>query len=103
MGDTALLVIDVQVGLVDEPGHNVGQLLANIRQLLDRARASQTPVIYIQHCGPAGDLLAPDTASWQIHPDIVPAAGETVIRKQHPDSFQDTGLSDELARRAIRK
>jgi nicotinamidase-related amidase len=54
----ALLVIDVQVGLVDSDGehaaHQGAQMLENINRLIVTARAAGTPVIYIQHDGGAG-------------------------------------------------
>ena len=49
---TALLVIDVQVGIIDHfPSYNKDQVLANINDLLTKARAARVPVIYLRHDG----------------------------------------------------
>ena len=44
--DTALVVIDVQVGLIEE-AYRCNEVLASINILLSKARATGTPVIYI--------------------------------------------------------
>lgn len=95
---TALLVVDVQVGLIDgaNPAHHKSAVLANIQSLLQKARASQTPVIYIQHAGDEGDSLEVHSAGWQFHPQIAPQEGETVLSKRASDSFYQTSLQQEL-------
>ena len=103
--NTALLVIDVQIGLVDgggaEPAYAGEQMLTNINRLLTAARAAGTPVIYIKHDGGAGGRLEAGSPGWAIHPAIAPAAGELVIRKRASDSFLDTPLQRELAAQNI--
>src|SRR5712691_9887021 len=49
--DTALVVIDAQIGVVGEAYHH-DEVLSNITLLLDRARTSGTSVIYVQHMNP---------------------------------------------------
>src|SRR4051812_25090265 len=103
--NTALLVIDVQIGLVDsggqQPAHQGEQMLENLNRLLVAARTAGTPVIYIQHDGDAGGRLEAGSAGWAIHPAIAPAAGELVIRKRASDSFLGTSLQRELAAQNI--
>lgn len=101
---TALLVIDVQLGMFEEsdPVHRGDELLATINDLITRARNAGIPVIYIQHSGRDDHLLEPGSPGWPIHPAIVPAKGELVIHKRHPDSFQETDLQHELEIRGIR-
>jgi nicotinamidase-related amidase len=98
---TALLVVDVQVGLIDgaSPAYNKSAVLANIQALLQQARATQTPVIYIQHEGDTDSILAINSPGWQIHPQIAPQAGEPVLSKRAADSFYQTALQQELAAR----
>ena len=100
--DTALLVIDVQSGLMEEV-YQPDELLDTVKGLLERARSSDTPVVYVQHDGPVGDSLEAGTSGWQIHPRIAPREGETVVRKQSPDAFHATSLQAELARRNIKR
>ena len=48
-GNTALLVIDAQLGMFDEsdPVHRGDELLSTIGDLITRARESGVPVIYV--------------------------------------------------------
>ena len=72
--DTALVVIDVQVGLIEE-AYRCNEVLASINILLSKARATGTPVIYIQHDEPKGYQLEVGTPAWEIHPAIAPQKG----------------------------
>jgi nicotinamidase-related amidase len=105
MGDVALLVIDVQMfGFgEDSPVHAGESLLANLCDLVARARAAGVPVIYVQHCGAEGELDELGAPAWEIHPAIAPAAGEPVVQKRHPDAFQETTLLQELESRNIKR
>ena len=102
--DTALLIVDVQLGMFseNEPIHNGDALLTTLGDLIARARAASVPVIYIQHSGGEGHELNPSAPGWPIHPAIAPAEGEWVIHKRHPDSFQETNLQHELEERGIK-
>jgi nicotinamidase-related amidase len=99
---SALLIIDVQVGLVElMPAEIQSSVLPRIKTLLTKARGSKIPVIYIQHDGAKGHPLETHTKGWQIHPFVTPAAGEQVIRKRESDSFFETDLQNELVKRGI--
>ena len=101
--NTALLVIDVQVGIIEGFQAYCGrEVLERINKLLAKARASNTPIIYIQHDGEAGHPLEAGTAGWEIHPDINPHDGELIIRKRASDSFYETTLQKELESRRIK-
>jgi nicotinamidase-related amidase len=98
----ALLIIDVQVGLVKLiPAETRDGVISRIETLLSRARASGTPVIYIQHDGPRGHPLETHTKGWEIHPSIKPLDTESVVRKRESDSFFETSLQQELEKRGI--
>src|SRR5262245_56954755 len=65
---TALLVIDVQVGIIDHfPSYNKDQVLTNINNLLTRARAARVPVIYLH-----------TTAERGIRRKRIPQAGRSI-------------------------
>ncbi len=102
--NTALVIIDVQLGMFDEsdPVYDGDDLLARIGSLIGRARESGIPILFIQHDG-AGENhpLRPDKPGWALHPALPRAVEDTVIRKRHPDAFQETALQDELQRRGI--
>ncbi len=96
--DTALLVIDTQVGII-EPAYRGKEVLENISTLIEKARTAGVPVIYVQHNDPWLEIGTPE---WQIHPSIAPQEGDPIIRKQSPDSFNNTRLQQELERRGIK-
>ena len=101
--NTALVVIDVQVGIIEGGrAYCVGEVLERISSMLTQARAAGTAVIYVQHDGPEGHAVEVDSPGWRIHPAIAPAPGELVVRKRASDSFFDTTLQNELEERGIR-
>lgn len=100
MTQTALVIIDTQVGVI-EPAYQSVAVLERIKSLLAQARTSHTPVIYVQHDEPEGYELAVGTPNWQIHPAIAPQAGEAIVNKRASDSFYNTSLDQELRARGI--
>lgn len=101
--DAALLIIDVQVGIIEGfhayRGHEV---LEQINALRTKAGASNTPVIYIQHDGTEGDPLEVGSDGWQLHPAIKPREEDLIIRKRASDSFFETTLQRELEARGVK-
>jgi nicotinamidase-related amidase len=96
----ALLIIDVQIGLVRlMPPELQDRVLSNIALLLNRARSSRIPVLFVQHDGETGHPIETHTPAWAIHPAISPLPGEPVIRKKASDSFFETQLATELQAR----
>lgn len=96
--NSALVIIDIQVGMIESERANHTIALANICTLLERARASTLPIIYIQHDGPEGHGLARGSENWQIHPAITPRAGEIIVHKTASDGFHKTSFHTELQR-----
>lgn len=105
-GSTALLIIDVQLGMFQSPlippVHDHARLLATLAGLVQRARRARVPIIYVQHGGGKGHPLEQGTAPWRIHPVVAPKRGEPVVRKRYCDSFQQTELGRWLKARSIR-
>jgi len=95
--NTALLVIDVQNGVVSA-AHDRDAVIANIAGLVDKARSQDVPVVWIQH---SDDDMPLDSDSWQIVPELKPDASEPVVRKLYGDSFEATELEDVLADRGV--
>ncbi len=98
--DTALVVIDVQMGVVGEAYHR-DEVLENIQLLLGRARSSGIPVLYVQHNEPG--MMEPGMPLWQIHPAVAPHENEPAIQKESPDAFHETRLQEELEARGIKR
>ncbi len=101
---TALLIIDVQIGLFnikDFPIFQEEQLIKNIQTLLDKARKVKVPIFYIQHNDPKGKRLENGTENWKIRSEITPRFGDIIIQKYNSDSFLGTNLDEELHKRDI--
>ena len=95
--NTALVVIDVQNDVVVN-AYERDRVVAAISGLVDKARAEQVPVIWVQH---ADDGLVADTEGWQYVPELQRNDAEPLIHKHYGDSFEDTALESELAQRGI--
>ena len=101
--DTALLIIDVQVGIIEGfHAYRAREVLDQIDRLLSKARATNVPIIYVQHDGEPGHPLEVGTEGWQIHPDITPHKEDLIVRKRASDSFFETTLQRELESRGIK-
>jgi nicotinamidase-related amidase len=100
---TALVVIDVQNGMFesDPAPYRGGEVLQRISGLLERARASGTPIFHVQHDGGPGDVLCKGTPGFAHHPVVAPKGGEPVIEKRHISAFHDTDFQSRLERAGI--
>ncbi len=94
---TALLVIDVQNGVVAN-AYNRDGVIANINALVDKARSEKVPVVWVQHCD---DQLLRDSESWQYVPELVRLDSEPLVHKSYGDSFEGTELEALLAERGV--
>lgn len=95
--NTALLVIDVQNGVVGAaPGRD--DVVANINRLVDRARREAVPVIWVQH---QDDELVPGTDAWNYVPELTFDGTEPLVHKKYGDSFEGTELEELLGERGV--
>jgi nicotinamidase-related amidase len=101
MKDIALLVVDVQKGLIGGHPYREIELLEEIRALTERARANGVEVVYVRHCEDEGPFM-PGTATWQVHPAIAPLEGERVFDKRFNSAFKDTGLDEYLRGKGVK-
>jgi len=97
--NSALLIIDVQNGVVAN-AHDRDAVIANINKLVDKARAEQVPVVWVQH---ADEGLVKGSESWQYVPELVRQDSEALVHKAYGDSFEGTDLEAVLAARGIGK
>jgi nicotinamidase-related amidase len=91
--NTALLVIDVQNDVVAGT-HNRDGVVANIAVLVDKARAGDVPVVWVQH---SADGMPQGSDGWRFVPELTQQESEPVVHKRYPDSFEDTDLEAVLA------
>jgi len=94
---TALLVIDVQNGVVAN-AHNRDGVIANINTLVGKARAEDVPVVWVQH---TSEELPRGSETWEYVPELVRDDTEPVVHKTYGDSFEDTDLEAVLAERRV--
>jgi nicotinamidase-related amidase len=91
--NTALLVVDVQNGVVAQ-AHERDAVVANIGRLVDRAREEGVPVVWVQH---TEDHLPKGSDKWRIVPELAPDDAEPHIEKSYGDAFEDTALETALS------
>lgn len=91
---TALLVIDVQNGVV-EGAHERDAVVANIAGLVEKARERQVPVVWVQHS--EEPHLPRGSDAWRIVPELAPDPAEPLVEKSYGDSFEATTLESVLA------
>jgi nicotinamidase-related amidase len=91
--NTALLVVDVQQGVVEgSPGRDT--VVANIGSLVEKARQDDVPVVWVQH---SDEGLAKGSDAWKIVAELSPDEAEPLIEKSYGDSFEDTDLETVLS------
>ena len=95
--NTALVVIDMQNDVVAN-AHQRDDVIANINTLVDKARAEQVPVIWVQDSLDGADH---DSQGWHYVPELQRIDSEPLIHKDYGDSFEDTTLESELAARGV--
>ncbi|QNK40392.1 cysteine hydrolase family protein [Caproicibacter fermentans] len=103
MKNTALLVVDVQNGLMDEGPYQGEQVLKNIEALIPVCRENDVEVIYIRHDGGKGSELEPGTGGFEICARISPQSDEKIFTKTYNSAFLKTGLKDYLTQKGIRE
>jgi nicotinamidase-related amidase len=94
---TALILIDIQNdyfpgGRMELEGSPAASLRAG--ELLNLFRERNLPIFHIQHISSrkGASFFLPDTTGVEIHANVRPFPGETVLQKHFPNSFRDTGL-----------
>jgi nicotinamidase-related amidase len=93
----ALLVIDMQNGVVGA-AYERDRVIGNIRTLVDRARAQDVPVVWVQH---SDEQLERGSEAWQYVPELLRLDTEPVVHKNYGDSFEETDLEQLLAARSV--
>ncbi len=96
----ALVVIDIQNeyfpgGAIPLP--NAAGAAGRAAEAIESARAAGLPVVHIRHEEPdSNEYFVPGSRGAETNAAVVPAEGETVIVKHHPNSFLETDLAERL-------
>lgn len=109
MAHSALLVMDVQNGIVERVPDSSGSLLAALARATTAARRSAVPVVYVRVAfrpsgaeisqrnrsfsaiGSAGGMGLDDPAT-QIHPAVAPGPDDVVVVKKRVSAFTGSDL-----------
>jgi nicotinamidase-related amidase len=89
----ALLVVDVQDAVVKR-AHRRDAVVANIANLVGKARRDRIPVIWVRH---SSEDLPKGSVGWQIVPELAPAEAEPIVEKNYGDAFENTNLESLLS------
>jgi nicotinamidase-related amidase len=95
--NTALVVVDVQNGVVAE-AYRRDAVVAKIATVVDKARTASVPIIWVQH---SDDGLRIGSPEWEYVPELSRVSSEALIAKTYPDAFEDTNLEAVLEGGAI--
>lgn len=94
---TALLVVDVQNDIVGG-SYNRDSVVANVATLVEKARAEDVPVVWVQH---SDENIVHGSDGWRYVPELIRRDDEPVVEKQYGDAFEDTDLEAVLARLGV--
>ena len=99
----ALLILDIQVGLVHGPEKpwRCEALLQTVNTLMDKARSAGAPIFLARHIGPAGSPIEPGSPLTEVAQELKLLGDEVVFEKQRPNAFEMTDLADNLRSRGV--
>ncbi len=95
--NTALMVIDVQKGVVAD-AYQRNEVVANISRLVYRARKAGVPIVWVQH---SDEHLEKGSDAWEYVPELARQESEPLVHKTFGDSFEDTDLEEVLAKAGV--
>ena len=103
-GVDVIIVVDMQVGLLDGvPKHDLDGVIGRINALTTMVRAGGGKVIWIQHCGRAGDGFERQSAGFALLPDLNRAPDDVTVEKTLNDPYAGTPLRQILAELSPRR
>lgn len=96
----ALIVIDIQEGLVKENPFVTKNFIINTKAIIQHFRDQNIEVIFIRHSEDEG-LLAMGSDNWQVYHELKPQENEKIFNKYYNSIFKDTELKEYLNRKNI--
>jgi nicotinamidase-related amidase len=96
-----IIVVDMQVGLLNgTPKYDLAGVINRINLLTAMVRGRSGRVLWVRHCGKAGDDFEPGSPSWEFLPEFVLHEDDIVIEKRLNDPFARTSLKETLTQLA---
>jgi nicotinamidase-related amidase len=95
----AIIVVDMQVGLLNgPPKYDLPGVIQRINLLTAMVRKQSGKVIWIRHCGRPGDGFERHMKGWSFLPELSLHRDDVVIEKTLNDPFVRTALQETLER-----
>ncbi len=91
----ALLVVDLQKAVV-EGGADVDGVVTRVNSLIEKARNTKSPLVFIQHQEAGDPSMTPGADSWHFVDELDFREGDTLVHKQYRDGFAATPLKEIL-------
>ena len=93
-----MVIVDMQVGLLLDgaPKHDLQAVIGRINQLAAMVRGRSGKIVWIQHCGGAGDDFEPNKPGWSFLPELERQRNDIVVTKTLNDPFAGTNLEGVL-------
>ena len=98
-GAQALLVLDMQYGLLQRNVFNKRALIENVNTLLVHFRNKNKPVFLIRHTNTS--FSEENTANWQIDSEIMSADTDILLNKIHSSVFKEKQFASLLQKNNI--
>jgi nicotinamidase-related amidase len=100
----AIILVDMQVGLLaGPPKHDLAGVTARINALTAMVRDRGGTVIWIRHCGRAGEGFARGPPGWEFLPELARHNNDLIVEKTLNDPYVGTDLKALLDRCAPRR
>ena len=96
----ALIVIDIQEGLVKENPFDTKNFIINTKAIIQHFRDQNIEVIFMRHSEDEG-LLAMGSDNWQVYHELKPQENEKIFNKYYNSIFKETELKEYLNRKNI--
>jgi nicotinamidase-related amidase len=100
----ALVVIDVQRGMFDNPNllpHGGEAVVRRIAGLIESARGANVPVFFIQHNGGPTHPFHPGKSGFPFHEKLTPQSDDMVTVKNRSSAFHGTDFNAKLRRAGV--
>jgi nicotinamidase-related amidase len=97
----ALVILDMQVGLVHGPDKPWGSeaLFDTLNSLMSKARNAGAPVFLARHLGPPGSPIERGSPLTELVQELDLTGNEVIFEKYRPSAFAGTDLAEALRER----
>lgn len=99
--NTALLIVDMQSGLVQDGLYHKAEILENVSKLIALCRQVGIEVDFVRHEGGRGSELAFGSEGWEIDSHYEPLPSEDIFDKMYNSAFRGSSLKQSLRQKEI--